>query len=141
MDVTPSSRNVSSVSVVQKEITAKTPKSTGGTLTQHRQARGFVGVTITRRRSFLTHRFGRRTQSATKASPNLNWWIPVFSKGIVTGRLRRTTPKHHLMTYACVSAFVTRDPIRLSFTCFRLCGSAIAGYGRLASRGRLSGQL
>ena len=45
MDVTPSSRNVSSVSVVQKEI-AKTPKSTGGTSTQYRPARGFVVVTI-----------------------------------------------------------------------------------------------
>jgi hypothetical protein len=68
----PSSRNVSSVSVVQKEITAKTPKSTGGTPTQHRPARGFVGVTTIPTRSFPTRCFGRRTEGATRTSPNLS---------------------------------------------------------------------
>ena len=38
----------------------------------HRPARGFVGVTIIPTRSFPTRCFGRRTQGATRTSPNLS---------------------------------------------------------------------
>ena len=135
-----SSRNASLGSPARKEITARTQKSTGGTSMQHRRHRGCAGATTTRRPSFPMLCFDRRTQGATRTSPNSSWSIPEFSKAIATGRSRRTTPRHHRMMYACASACVTRDLIRLSFTFFRHCGSATAGPGRPGSSGRLSGR-
>jgi hypothetical protein len=48
------------------------PKSTGGTLTPHRQVRGCADVTTIRRPNFLMRCFGRRTQGAPGMSPNSN---------------------------------------------------------------------
>ncbi len=127
---TRSSRNASSGSAARKGITARTPKSTGGTSMQRRRPPGYAGATTTRRPNSLMHGFDRRTQSAARTSPNSNSSIPAFSKEIATGRSRRTTPRPRRMTYACASAYATRDRIRPSFTCCRHCGSATDGPGK-----------
>ncbi len=132
--VTPSSRSEFSASVGRREITVRTPRSTGGPSMRRRPPPGCAGAITIRKPSSPMRACGRKTRAAQGTSRNSSLSTPMRSTATGTGRSPRTTPRRRRMMSLFASPRATPGRSRPSCISCRRSGSATDGPGMTAFR-------